>query len=75
MIERLEKILENFTGQKTEITEATDLMKDLGLNSLELIEMVVKVEDEFDISIEDREIKGIASVGDVIQLIQGKINQ
>ena len=47
-------------------------MKDLGLNSLELIELVVEIEEEFGISIEDREIQSLSSVDDVIRLIERK---
>ncbi len=72
MIERLEKILEHYTGKKQTLNRDADLMKDLGLNSLELIELVVEIEEEFGISIEDREIQSLSSVDDVIRLIERK---
>ena len=72
MIERLEKNLEHYTGKKQTLNRDADLMKDLGLNSLELIELVVEIEEEFGISIEDREIQSLSSVDDVIRLIERK---
>ena len=72
MIEKLERILEEYSGKHIFISENTDLRKDLGMNSLELIELVVKLEEAFDIEISDREIMKMATIGDVIEIIQSK---
>lgn len=71
MLEKLANIISNYTGKKDIIlTEDTVLTADLGLTSFDLIQLVVAVEDEFDIEISDRAIKNIKTVGDVIRYIE-----
>ena len=71
MIEKLTQIICEYTGNNDiAITENTVLIADLGLNSLDLVNLAVKVEDEFDIEIPDRAIKDFKTVGDVIAFIE-----
>ena len=75
MIEKLTKIICEHTGNNDiTITEDTILIADLGLNSLDLVNLIVKVEDEVDIEIPDRAIKGFKTVGDVIAFIEKQGN-
>ncbi|MBQ9409701.1 MAG: acyl carrier protein [Clostridia bacterium] len=69
MLEKLEKLMESYTGSRVSLSEDMDLTKDLGLNSMDLIQMVVGVEEEFGIEISDRELKDIATVGDIVAMI------
>lgn len=71
MLEKLKEILLKNTDVKIEeINENSNLKADLGLNSLDLAELACAVEDEFDIEIPDRAIKGFKTVGDVIAYIE-----
>ncbi len=71
MIEKLTKIICEHTGNNDiTITEDTVLISDLGLNSLDLVNLACIVEDEFDIDIPDRAIKDFKTVGDVIAFIE-----
>ena len=71
MIDKLTKIICEYTGNNdTVITENTVLIADLGLNSLDLVNLACIVEDEFDIEIPDRAIKDFKTVGDVIAFIK-----
>ncbi|MBQ9290085.1 MAG: acyl carrier protein [Clostridia bacterium] len=72
MIEKLENIIEQYTGTHITLNESMDLFKDIGMNSLELMEMVVNLEEEFDIEISDREALQLVTVGDVIKLLDSK---
>lgn len=56
------------------ITPAHTLRDDLGLNSLDAIELMFKIEEEFDVSIPDEEIQKLATVGDVITYLEGRLN-
>ena len=69
MLEKLEKLMESYTGSRVSLSEDMDLTKDLGLNSMDIIQMVVGVEEEFGIEISDRELKDIATVGDIVAMI------
>lgn len=71
MIEELTEIIIKHTGnQNLEINQNSNLIKDLGLTSFDLIQLACTVEDEFDIEIPDRAIKSLKTVGDVIDFIE-----
>ena len=70
MIEKLTEIIrEHKGGEEVVLTEDTVIIADLGLNSLDLINLVTDIEDEFDVEIPDRAIKMFKTVGDVIRFI------
>ena len=50
----------------------SQLIADLGFNSLTLLEMVNDAEDKFGITIEDDELPAIVTVGDVVDLLKRK---
>ena len=52
-----------------EVTLDTDLVKDLGADSLDLVEVIMAIEDEFDVQIKDEDLENIKSVGDLINYI------
>lgn len=67
MIEKLTEIIRDYTGNENlTLSENTVIIADLGLTSLDLVNLVVSIEDEFDIEIPDRKIKEFKTVGDVI---------
>ena len=69
--ERIAKIICEYTDLKpSEITEETNIRSDLGLNSLELINIAVAIEDEFDLEIPDREVANIETLGDAVKVIE-----
>ena len=51
------------------------LRDDLGLNSLDAIELMFKVEEEFDLAIPDADLQKLVTVGDLITYIEGRLNQ
>jgi len=54
------------------VTEQADLANDLGLDSLDTVELTVGLEEKFGIEIPDTDLEGVATVGDAIDLIQTK---
>lgn len=58
-----------------DVTTETSLREDLDLSSLQAVTMVMDLEDEFGIVVEDEELETLATVGDVISLIEGKTAQ
>jgi acyl carrier protein len=70
MLDKVIDILSEFTTlDKNKITEASRLMTDLELNSLDVVNVVVAFEDEFDIEIPDRKIKDLNTVGDIVKYL------
>ena len=55
------------------ITSQHTLRDDLGLNSLDAIELMFKIEEEFDISIPDEDMQKLATVGHVVTYIESKV--
>lgn len=71
MLDKLTEIIYEYTGDNSAvISEDTVLIADLGLNSLDLVNLACNVEDEFCIEIPDRAIKDFKTVGDVIAFIE-----
>ncbi|MBQ6600268.1 MAG: acyl carrier protein [Clostridia bacterium] len=71
MIETLREVICRFVEIDPEkLTEDTNIRSELGLNSLELINIAVAIEDEFDVEIPDREVGNIETLGDAIKVIQ-----
>ena len=71
MLERVIRIIAEYSDvPPEEINENTNIRADLGLNSLELVNMAVAIEDEFDAEIPDREALGLETVADIVALLE-----
>jgi acyl carrier protein len=57
-----------------EVGENTDLVKDLGLDSLDTVELTLGLEERFNIEIPDTELEGVGTVGDAVTLIEKKLS-
>ena len=69
--ERIINLLSEKLGyDKTEIKESQDFVSDLGTDSLDMVEIVMGVEQEFGLTIDDKEIEGIKTVGDLIKKVE-----
>ena len=55
-----------------ELTEEKDVVKDLGADSLDVVEMLMSLEEEFDITVPEEDAVNIKTVGDIIKLIEEK---
>lgn len=71
MLEKLRDVICNYVDiDRNTLTEDTNIRSELGLNSLELINIAVAIEDEFDVEIPDREVGNIETLGDAIKVIE-----
>ena len=69
--ERVKKIVSEHMGvDEDQITEGTSFVTDLGADSLDTVEMVMKFEDAFEIRIPDDVGEKIQTVGDAIKYIE-----
>lgn len=53
-----------------EVTETTVIREDLGTDSIGLLELVMAIEEEFDIEISDENLDDILTVGDIVKNIE-----
>jgi acyl carrier protein len=54
------------------VTMESVISDDLGADSLDVVDMVMSLEEEFDIEIPDEEIENMKTVGDVVRFIESK---
>lgn len=66
MTDKIKAILSEYSGiGANEMSKGTELVSDLGLSSLDMVNIVVAFEDEFDIEIPDSDIKYLKTIGDI----------
>ena len=63
--DQLEVALDKLTAETT--------FEDIDADSLDVVELVMALEEEFDIEISDQEIENVKSVGDVVKYIESKV--
>lgn len=56
------------------ITSATALMKDLEADSLDAVEIIMAIEDEFDFEVPDEDAEKFSTVGDIVKYVEEKVN-
>lgn len=72
-LENIKRILaEQFSMSEDDITMDTSFAEDIGADSLDLVELVMALEQEFDIEIDDDEVEKIKTVSDAIRYIKDK---
>lgn len=71
MLERVKEILEEqLSLENVEITEETRFKEDLDVDSLDLFELVMALEEEYDVKIPSEELENLTTVGAVIKFVQ-----
>lgn len=71
MFERVKKILvDTLNVDEAAITPEAELEKDLGINSLDVYELVVNFEEEFNIEIEDEAARTFVTVDDIVKFLE-----
>ncbi|NLK88106.1 MAG: acyl carrier protein [Clostridiaceae bacterium] len=63
-------IVEQLGVEEDEVTMESSFIDDLGADSLDIVELIMALEEEFDIEIPDSEAEKIASVGDAVDYIR-----
>ncbi len=73
VFEKIVEILaEQFDEDEKSITTDTNLTEDLGADSLDLADVLMAIEDEFEVEIPDEDIENIKTVGDIVDYIEAK---
>ena len=71
ILEQVKKIIEEQLGiAPSEVNEDSAFIEDLGADSLDIVELIMAFESEFDMEIDDDEVENISTVGDVINYIK-----
>ncbi|MBH1942385.1 acyl carrier protein [Mobilitalea sibirica] len=73
--EKLQKIIsEVLNVEQDEITMDTTFVDDLGADSLDLFQIIMGIEEEFDIEIANEEAENIVTVGDAVEQIKNALS-
>lgn len=71
VFEKIKQIIADQLGADAdEITMDSTFIEDLGADSLDVVELVMAMEDEFDMEIDEDEAENISTVGDVVEYIK-----
>ncbi len=68
-----EVVIEQLNVTAEEVKEESKFVEDLGADSLDVVELVMALEEKFNIEIPDDEAEKIATVSDVIKYIEGRV--
>lgn len=66
-------VIREHTETDADLTEGTELVADLGIDSLGVMEVVADIEDKFDLTIADAELRDVATLGDVVKAIETRL--
>jgi acyl carrier protein len=66
----IEIVCENLGVNKEQVSRSTSFTEDLGADSLDIVELVMELEEEFDITIPDEQAEKIKTVGEAIDYIE-----
>jgi len=70
-VRKVRKIIAEQLGiEEDEITMESSFIDDLGADSLDIVELIMALEEEFDLEIPDSEAEKITTVGDVVEYIK-----
>lgn len=73
IFDRVKKVtVEELGVKEEEVVETASFTEDLGADSLDVVELVMALEDEFGIDIPDDEVNNIKTVGDAVEYIKKK---
>jgi len=71
VLEKVKKILaEQFDVEEEKINGDTSIINDLGADSLDVVDLLMSIEDEFEVEVPDEEIENIKTVDDLVKYIE-----
>ena len=74
VLDKIKDMLEKQLGiDKSKITEDSDIIKDIGADSLDIVEFLMDAENEWGITIEEEDVKDLHTIGDVVKYIETRI--
>ncbi len=64
-----ELIVDQLDVEEDKVTMEANIQDDLGADSLDIVDLIMAVEDEFEVKIEDEDVENIKTVGDIVNYI------
>jgi acyl carrier protein len=73
VLERTTEILTKHAKGEVDLTEKTEIVADLGIDSLGVMEALAEVEDALEVTFDDEQLQGISTLGDLVDLISREL--
>ncbi len=70
LLERVQKVVQQFAEPSLKVEHDTAFVKDLGLESIQIIEMLCEIEDAFDLVIGESELSDVVTVADLTAVVE-----
>lgn len=68
-------IVEQLDVEEDAVTMEASITEDLGADSLDVVDLVMSIEESFDVEIPDEEVENIKTVGDIVKCIENKVEE
>ena len=68
-------IVEQLDADENDVTMDANIQDDLGADSLDVVDLVMSIEESFDIEIPDEYVENIKTVGDIVKYIESKTEE
>lgn len=68
-------IVEQLDVEEDAVTMEASITEDLGADSLDVVDLVMSIEESFDVDIPDEEVENIKTVGDIVKYIENKVEE
>lgn len=68
-------IVEQLDVEEDAVTMEASITDDLGADSLDVVDLVMSIEESFDVEIPDEEVENIKTVGNIVKYIENKVEE
>ena len=68
-------IVEQLDADEADVKMESNIQDDLGADSLDVVDLVMSIEENFDIEIPDEDVENIKTVGDIVKYIESKTEE
>lgn len=68
-------IVEQLDAEEADVTMEANIQDDLGADSLDVVDLVMSIEENFDVEIPDEDVENIKTVGDIVKYIESKTEE
>ena len=76
VFEKVRDILcEQLAVDEEKVTMEANITDDLGADSLDIVDLVMSLEEEFDVEVPDEEVENIKTVGDIVKFIESHVEE
>ena len=76
VFEKVRDILcEQLDVDEEKVTMEANITDDLGADSLDMVDLVMSLEEEFDVEVPDEEVENIKTVGDIVKFIESHVEE